>query len=215
MVRSAGTIARTAPNYFISIPLSNHVELGQRTLALTNRLERFPGLEIIPTSRLHLTLGVCALYGKRQIDYALSILESCKQDLVQLLRDRPLRVQFNQIGTFPPTASQARVIYAAPHDIEQTPGLVIEVSELVRSRFSEAGLLRDGRPLQLHCTLAKILRQPPGGRSSIDARVLFDPVCRSAHALGSYQLDRIDLCKMGSTNTEGGGYYSEGGLDLV
>jgi len=173
--------------------------------------------------------------SRKTLSEALSLLSSLRPQISELLCGARLKVPLQIMGIMPPDGGdpdKAHVLwFGPPHENEDAQRL-LEVGEMVNKTFVEAGFIRDRRPLKLHCTVlnttyrrprARGPRQPFSYRSLLGSpaaqAVLSEPraepdVCQPVKVdFGTWHVDEIQICKMGSYGPEGE-YESCGGLLL-
>ncbi|KAH9059888.1 AKAP7 2'5' RNA ligase-like domain-containing protein [Lactarius vividus] len=193
---------------------------------------------VVQPRRLHLTLGVMALAPpspsgvavdraaekepepERDLAAAARLLADLAPQIRAILARAPLRVPLGRLTVMQPDPTRAHVLYAEP-DISSPDGRRLRaVCELVRDAFMEAGFLAaDRRPLKLHCTLLNTnYRRPVPGQRRAAGRVPFDfttfpSAARDNSDLGTWTVDELQICEMGSWAPDGA-YVRVAGCDL-
>jgi len=164
------------------------------------------------------------------IESALNLLRSLRPQLLETLRSdgaaSSLSVPFSKIDIMSPERGdneKAHVMWAGP-SAEQLKGSALhKVSHMVHRAFKDAGMLQDNRPLKLHCTLINTTHRKPRSKGP---RIPFSyPAILASQAfasiqdlngnvdLGEWDVDEIQLCEMGSRDSEGA-YVRVGGVSL-
>jgi activating signal cointegrator complex subunit 1 len=181
---------------------------------------------VVQPRRLHLTLGVMNLASNHDkggeekthdLAGATRLLAELTPRIRAALERAPLRVQLGRLAVMQPDPTRAHVLYAEP-DISSPDGRRLRaVCELVRDAFTEAGFLDvDRRPLKLHCTLLNTnYRRPMPGQRHGPGRVPFSFAAFPAAApnLGTWTVDELQICEMGSWAPDGA-YVRAAGCDL-
>ena len=148
---------KLAPNYFIAVRVSNpeiHASLTNAQKAIVEHdLKLKPAL--VPLGTLHLTLMVMYLQNKDEIEKAKSVLHGCKDDIMPLLYEQQLTMNFTGLDHF-----GNEVLYSKVADQDQV-NLLKSVAAAVRERFAKAGIYStDDREFQPHLTVMKLSRNP-------------------------------------------------------
>ncbi|XP_074470923.1 A-kinase anchor protein 7 isoforms delta and gamma isoform X1 [Sebastes fasciatus] len=199
------------PNYFISIPITNTQISSAVTDVQEAVLQQEPRLAkaMIPVPTLHITLLVTHLASQEQVDLAATVLAQVKPLLAELLGGRDLVLPFSGIGHF---RKEVVFVGLAPGQHRHT---LDSLSELLRSRFEEQGLLQEGnRGFEPHLTIMKLSRASKL-RSQGIKRV--DPALYSTYTnkfFGDQTVERVDLCSMLKKKQQDGYYHTETSLQL-
>ncbi|KIJ59283.1 hypothetical protein HYDPIDRAFT_100984, partial [Hydnomerulius pinastri MD-312] len=167
---------------------------------------------------------------------ALSLLCSLGPRIMEMLSGIRLRVPLQMMDIMKPdrgNPDNAHVLWFGPSLDTEDAQRLKKVGEMVNKVFVEAGFILERRPLKLHCTILNTTYRKPktrGQRQPFSYRsLLTSPVVQrfilQPHAepdfrrpvkvdFGTWNVDEIQICKMGSYGPEGE-YVSCGGLSLV
>ncbi|KAI9448601.1 AKAP7 2'5' RNA ligase-like domain-containing protein [Lactarius psammicola] len=193
---------------------------------------------IVHPRRLHFTLGVMTLASsppdavgvdpatekegesEHNLAAAAQLLSDLAPRIRAVLARAPLRVPLRRLTVMQPDSTHAHVLYAEP-DLSTPDGRRLRaVCELVRNAFTEADFLAtDRRPLKLHCTLLNTnYRRPVPGQRRAPGRVPFNfaafpPATRDDSNLGTWTVDELQICEMGSWAPDGA-YVRVAGCNL-
>ncbi|GAO18443.1 uncharacterized protein UV8b_07218 [Ustilaginoidea virens] len=192
-----------------------------------------PSDAVRPPGTLHLTLGVMSL-KQDQVGHAVDLLNKVRpRDILQQLRaggaagavssasggkaqeGEGLLISLRGLQSMT-AASRTSVLYAPPSDAQ---GILYPFCERLRSRFVEAGLVVDERPLRLHATVVNTVYV--GGarreRLMLDARELLARY--EGHAWAEdMPVTRVAICRMGAKKIGNGdgdeAYEVEGEIEI-
>lgn len=226
------------------MPIGHHVRLQESVKSFTDGLLNckpvLPGVDrgiVIAPRRLHLTLGVMALEDSlgspgKTLANAQALLSSLRPRVMELLDGHGLRIPLTEMNITKPDrgdADNAHILWVGPSlDTEDAQRLKI-VSEFVSKAFRDAGFIQERRPLKLHCTILNTSHRKPHRRPFSYNAMLASPVIREfvhtpleAHdfrdpvkvEFGTWSVDEIQICKMGSYGPEGE-YVSCGSCSLA
>ncbi|KZV96496.1 hypothetical protein EXIGLDRAFT_733163, partial [Exidia glandulosa HHB12029] len=192
---------------------------------------------VILPRRLHMTLGVLSLVKEDKdikhptqttISRALAILERLKPRLHEVATS--MVVPLVSMDIMRPLKGKAspHVLYVGPNE-EDVKGTSLErISNMVHDAFRAEGLFFEDRPLKLHCTLINTVYRKPRARKRVPfsynhikgskalADILAGQVADGKPLrvdLGTWEVDEIQLCEMGSHDPEGA-YVRVGGISL-
>lgn len=164
---------------------------------------------------------------------ALSLLLSLEPRIKELLSGSRLCVPLHRMNIMKPDGGNpdnAHVLWLGPsHDSEDARRLQ-RIGEMVNRTFREAGFISERRPLKLHCTVLNTSHRKPRGRgprqpfsyralvTSPATRPFFPAPAHFRDAIevdfGTWDVEEIQLCRMGSYGCDGE-YVSCGGFSLV
>ncbi|KAI6144636.1 kinase A anchor protein [Pisolithus tinctorius] len=164
---------------------------------------------------------------------ALSLLLSLKPRIMELLSGSRLCVPLHRMNIMEPDGGDpdnAHVLWLGPsHDGEDARRLQ-RIGDIVSTTFREAGFISERRPLKLHCTVLNTIYRKPRPRGprqpfsyralvmSAAARPFFPAPAHFRDAIevdfGTWDVEEIQLCKMGSYGRDGE-YVSCGGFSLL
>jgi len=172
---------------------------------------------------------------RKTLSEALSLLTSLRPQISELLCGAYLKVPLQIMDIMPPgggNPDRAHVLWLGPSLESEDAQRLLQVSEVVNRAFSTAGFISDRRPLKLHSTILNTTyRRPKTGRRRVpfSYRSLLGSVATQAFLLeprggsdwrqpvkvdfGTWHVNEIQICKMGSYGPEGE-YESCGGLVL-
>lgn len=215
------------PTHFISLPIGHHVQLQESLKSFTDGLlncrPALPGVDrsiVIAPRRLHLTLGVMNLENSsgRSLADAQALLTRLRPRIMELLNGHSLCIPLTEMNIMNPdrgNADNAHVLWLGPSLDTKDAQRLKSVSEFVNKAFSDAGFIQDRRPLKLHCTILntsyrKPYRQPFSYNAILTSSFIRQFV-RTPHdfrdpvkvEFGSWSVDEIQICKMGSYGPEG------------
>lgn len=126
------------------------------------------------------------------------------------------------------------VLYVGPKEDEVEGTAVQRVSNIVINAFREAGIMQDDRPLKLHCTVVNTIYRKPRSKKRVPfsfgqiktSKALADILVVDSEPqkqdakdkalrvdLGTWEVDEVQLCEMGSHDEEGA-YVRIGGVSL-
>ncbi|KAF8551128.1 hypothetical protein OG21DRAFT_1605495 [Imleria badia] len=174
-----------------------------------------------------------ATNSRKTLSDALSLLASLGPQISALLCGASLKIPLQLMDIMPPDGGnpdRAHVLWFGPPHEHEDGQRLRQVGEMVNKTFREAGFIRDRRPFKLHCTVlnttyrrprAKGPRQPFSYASLLESpaarAVLLEPPGTPRQPVkvdfGTWHVDEIQICKMGSYGPEGE-YESCGGLVL-
>lgn len=193
------------------------------TDGLLNCRPALPGVDrsiVIAPRRLHLTLGVMNLENSsgRSLADAQALLTRLRPRIMELLNGHSLCIPLTEMNIMNPdrgNADNAHVLWLGPSLDTKDAQRLKSVSEFVNKAFSDAGFIQDRRPLKLHCTILntsyrKPYRQPFSYNAILTSSFIRQFV-RTPHdfrdpvkvEFGSWSVDEIQICKMGSYGPEG------------
>ncbi|KAG1728998.1 kinase A anchor protein [Suillus lakei] len=219
--------SKLRPTHFISLPIGHHVHLQESVKSFTDGLlnckPALPGVDrgiVIAPRRLHLTLGLVS--SGRTLADAQALLLTLRTRVMELLNGHSLCIPLTEMNIMNPdrgNADNAHVLWLGPSLDTEDAQRLKTVSEFVNKAFSDAGFIQDRRPLKLHCTILNTSqsRKPHRQPFSYNA-ILASPVIREfirtpleSHdfrdpvkvEFGTWSVDEIQICKMGSYGPEG------------
>ncbi|KZS95178.1 hypothetical protein SISNIDRAFT_494566 [Sistotremastrum niveocremeum HHB9708] len=173
------------------------------------------------------------------ITSALNLLHSLSSKIGEILDGEKLLVPLDRMNIMKPDRGdpeQAHVMWIGPSDTSvYYPKLkqVCACSELIDRTFRAQGFVTEKRPLKLHCTLLNTTYRRPRPRgnrripfsySSIlastalksileEPSTIIDAKRPTSVNLGTWEVQEVQLCEMGSTDADGA-YRSVGGIVL-
>jgi len=169
---------------------------------------------------------------KKTLSQALSLLTSLESRISEMLCGAQLTVPLQMMDIMPPDGGdpdKAHVLWLGPSHRNEEARRLRQVGEMVNKAFVEAGFITERRPLKLHCTILNTTHRQPrtrGPRQPFSYRRLLESPAAQAVLLeqpglrqpvkvnfGTWHVDEIQICKMGSYGPEGE-YESCGGLVL-
>ncbi|KAI9566274.1 kinase A anchor protein [Boletus coccyginus] len=172
---------------------------------------------------------------RKTLSEALSLLSSLRPQISELLCGARLKVPLHMMGIMPPDRGdpdKAHVLWLGPRHENEDAQRLHKVGEMVNKTFIEAGFISDRRPLKLHCTILNTTYRRPrarGPRHPFSYRSLLgSPAAEAVLSeprqvpdvrqpvrvdFGTWHVDEIQICKMGSYGPEGE-YESCGGILL-
>ncbi|KAG1739383.1 kinase A anchor protein [Suillus paluster] len=225
--------SKLRPTHFISLPIGHHVHLQESVKSFTDGLlnskPALPGVDrgiVIAPRRLHLTLGVMTLEDTpvssgNTLANAQALLWSLRSRVMELLDGHSLCIPLTEMNIMKPDrgdAENAHVLWLGPSMDTKDAQRLKTVSEFVNKAFRDAGFIQDRRPLKLHCTILNTSHRKPRRQPFSYNAVLASPVmCEvirtplGAHdfrnpvkvEFGTWSVDEIQICKMGSYGPEG------------
>lgn len=193
------------------------------TDGLLNCKPALPGVDrsiVIAPRRLHMTLGVMNLENSSggTLADAQALLTTLRPRIMELLDGHSLCIPLTEMNIMNPdrgNADNAHVLWLGPsHDAKDAQRLK-SVSEFVNKAFRDAGFIQDRRPLKLHCTIINTsYRRPyrqPFSYNVILTSSFIRQFVRTPHdfrdpvkvELGTWSVDEIQICKLGSYGPEG------------
>ncbi|KAH7924975.1 hypothetical protein BV22DRAFT_1105190 [Leucogyrophana mollusca] len=174
--------------------------------------------------------------GMKTLPDALSLLSTLKPRIIELMQSHPLRVPLNSMNIMKPDGGdpdKAHVLWLGPDFNTDDARRLKAVGELVNKAFVDSGFVLDRRPLKLHCTVINTSHRrprPKGARQPFSYKALLTSTGGQAilrqpsgqldycHPVkvdfGSWEVDEVQICEMGSCGPEGE-YVSCGGCSLV
>ncbi|KAJ1948629.1 activating signal cointegrator 1 complex subunit [Linderina pennispora] len=172
---------------------------------------------------MHVTIGMLRLLTTSEIKGAVKLLKSLHQEVYELLGTRSLVVKVGNPAAMETNPSKARIIYLNLEDFEGAQRLE-KVCGLVRSRFTDAGLIDEVRPLKIHATIMRAAQDSPTAADEPsqaaddrrrDVRVNAVPMLRRYGELsfGACKLGQIQIAKRFHF-TDTGAYDSKGAILL-
>ncbi|KAG1844451.1 kinase A anchor protein [Suillus tomentosus] len=224
---------KSRPTHFISLPIGHHVQLQESVKSFTDGLlnckPALPGLDrgiVIAPRRLHLTLGVMTLENSpgssgRTLEDAQALLCTLRTRVMELLNGHSLSIPLTEMNIMNPdrgNADNAHVLWLGPSLDTEDAQRLKSVSEFVNKAFSDAGFIQDRRPLKLHCTILNTSYRKPSRQPFSYNAILMSPFIREfvrtpleSHdfrdpvkvEFGTWSVDEIQICKMGSYGPEG------------
>jgi activating signal cointegrator complex subunit 1 len=215
------------PTHFLSLPLGHHLELRNKVATVQKALRKarpsgFHDSILISPRRLHLSFGVLGLEGSKQssqenrptVSKALQALQECQPRIGEVMKGRSLSVNLQGLASFSSDLTECHVLYALP----KPDDVLTAVCDVIFDSFKSQGLLASDRPYTLHLTIVNTshrkTEQKRRGkripRLGFDATSLFALPAADLD-FGTYSIDKISLCRMGSHNEEGD-YISEGDI---
>ncbi|KAG1785212.1 kinase A anchor protein [Suillus plorans] len=225
--------SKLRPTHFISLPIGHHVQLQESVKSFTDGLlnckPSLPGLDrgiVIAPRRLHLTLGVMTLENSpgssgRTLEDAQALLCTLRTRVMELLNGHSLSIPITEMNIMNPdrgNADNAHVLWLGPSLDTEDARRLKSVSEFVNKAFSDAGFIQDRRPLKLHCTILNTSHRKPSRQPFSYNAILMSPFIREivrtpleSHdfrdpvkvEFGTWSVDEIQICKMGSYGPEG------------
>ena len=121
-------MSRLPRNHFICLPLWSQANLSLQanvaSFQTSIRQLRPSGFDesiLITPARLHLTIGTLAVQNERNgfgptIDEALQLLESCRDQVLELTSRQPVRMSFDSMASFQERLDNCHVLYGVPVD---------------------------------------------------------------------------------------------------
>uniref|UniRef100_A0A2R5L904 Putative activating signal cointegrator 1 complex subunit n=1 Tax=Ornithodoros turicata TaxID=34597 RepID=A0A2R5L904_9ACAR len=109
--------------------------------------------------KLHMTIGMLVLLGKKEVKQAENILHSCSDLVTKVLEDEPLRVRVQGLEYMNDDPSQVDVLYAKAVSYSTKDGhpnnRLQQFADEVAQRFLDAGLMLQpqSKQVKLHITL--------------------------------------------------------------
>ncbi|THH14096.1 hypothetical protein EW146_g6195 [Bondarzewia mesenterica] len=255
-----------SPTYFEGHHAELRTSLSSFTSALLAGTPSIPGLDasiVVPTRRLHLTLGVMSLDQgniSHTLDIAQSLLESLRPTVMDLLNGQRLKVGLERMDIMKAErgdASRAHVLFVGPSLDGEEGKRLNTVCEMVHKEFHRSGLIVDeGRPLKVVLNTTYRKPKPRGPRHPFSYTDILQSIAfrsisavedegtdtesntppslplAASHAtpevinrrekgimptdvtLGLWDVDEIQICKMGSWGSEGE-YVRVSGISLV
>lgn len=218
------------PTHFISLPIGHHIQLQQSVKSFTDGLlnckPALPGVDrsiVIAPRRLHLTLGVMTLENSpgRTLADAQALLWKLRTRVMELLDGHSLCIPLTEMSIMNPDrsdADNAHVLWLGPSLDTEDAQRLKSVSEFVNKAFSDAGFIQDRRPLKLHCTILNTSHRKPPRQPFSYSAILTSLFIRGfvrtplqSHdfrnpvkvEFGTWSVDEIQICKMGSYGPEG------------
>ncbi|KAG1842757.1 kinase A anchor protein [Suillus subalutaceus] len=222
--------SKLRPTHFISLPIGHHVQLQESVKSFTDGLlnckPALPGVDrgiVIAPRRLHLTLGVMTLENSpvssgRTLADAQALLRTLRARVMELLDGHSLCIPLTEMNIMNPdrgNADNAHVLWLGPSLNTEDAQRLKSVSEFVNKAFSDAGFIQDRRPLKLHCTILNTSHRKPYRQPFSYNAILTSPFIRefvrTPHDFrdsvkvdfGTWNVDEIQICKMGSYGPEG------------
>lgn len=215
------------PTHFISLPIGHHVQLRESLKAFTDGLlnckPALPGVDrsiVIAPRRLHMTLGVMNLENSsgRTLADAQALLTRLRPRIMELLDGHSLCIPLTEMNIMNPdrgNADNAHVLWLGPSPNTKDTQRLKSISEFVNKAFRDAGFIQDRRPLKLHCTIINTsYRRPYRQPFSYNAILTSSFIGQFVHTphdfrdpvkveLGTWSVDEIQICKLGSYGPEG------------
>ncbi|KAJ8594549.1 hypothetical protein M405DRAFT_850117 [Rhizopogon salebrosus TDB-379] len=228
----------------ISLPIGYHLRLQELVKSFTDGLlsckPALPGLDssvVIAPRRLHITLGVMALEdplasSNKTLANALALLSTLRPRVMEILNGHCLCIPLVEMNIMKPhrgDAENAHVLWFGPSLNTEDGQRLKTVSDFVNKAFRDAGFILDRRPLKLHCTILNTSHRKPHGQPFSYKAILASPTIRKfirtpseEHDIrdpvkvefGTWSVDEIQICKMGSYGQEGE-YVSCGNCSLA
>ncbi|KAG2123083.1 kinase A anchor protein [Suillus clintonianus] len=225
--------SKLRPTHFISLPIGHHVRLQESVKSFTDGLldckPALPGVDrgiVIAPRRLHLTLGVMTLEDSlvssgKTLANAQALLGTLRSRIMELLNGHSLCIPLTDMNIMYPdrgNADNAHVLWLGPSLDTENAQRLKTVSEFVNKAFSDAGFIQDRRPLKLHCTILNTSFRKPHRQPFSYNAILASPAIRGfvsspleSHDFrdpvkvdfGTWSVDEIQICKMGSYGPEG------------
>ncbi|KAF9218775.1 hypothetical protein BS17DRAFT_480735 [Gyrodon lividus] len=201
-------------------PRRLHLTLGVMSLA------DFESSSVVPDSES----------SSKTLPQALSLLSTLGGRVTEILSGNRLSVPLHMMHIMQPhggNPDNAHVLWFGPSPESEDAQRLMQVGEMVHKAFTEVGFITDRRPLKLHCTIlnttyrkpkARGPRQPFSYRSLLASPAAHPFISEPCAGLdfrqpvkvnfGTWSVDEIQICKMGSYGPEGE-YVSCGGLSLI
>ncbi|OAX34113.1 hypothetical protein K503DRAFT_794290 [Rhizopogon vinicolor AM-OR11-026] len=228
----------------ISLPIGHHARIQESVKSFTDGLlsckPALPGVDsgiVIAPRRLHVTLGVMALEdpptsSEKTLENALALLSRLRPSIMEFLDGHGLCIPLTEMNIMNPyrgDADNAHVLWFGPSLDREDAQRLKTVSEFVNKAFSDAGFILDRRPLKLHCTILNTSHRKPHRQPFSYKAILASPSIREfvrtpleVHDIrdpvkvefGTWSVDEIQICKMGSYGQEGE-YVSYGSCSLA
>ncbi|CAO3591398.1 unnamed protein product [Absidia cylindrospora] len=214
---------RAKPTHFLSFPTTSTFatrKLDNFHKSILSSTFHAPGLEpdmLIPSGKLHITLGIFKLLSQTDVEETVAFL---KNDIPSVISDimeqeQVLSIRLKRLAVMQENPRKAHVLYIQAED--ETKNKVLEkLCGTIRDKMIDAGYMqKEDRPLKIHITLIKTkARQNEDGE---EERPTFNaqPILKT-HGdldLGVVHLDKLHLNKMASTGP-GGVYISEGSISI-
>ncbi|KAG8214936.1 P-loop containing nucleoside triphosphate hydrolase protein [Butyriboletus roseoflavus] len=166
-----------------------------------------------------------AMNPRKTLPEALSLLSSLQLQVSELLCGARLKVPLQMMDIMPPDGGdpdKAHVLWVGPSLGNENAQRLQEVGEMVNKTFREAGFITERRPLKLHCTILNTTYRRPrerGPRQPFSYRSLLGSPAAQAFLsdpraepdlrqpvkvdFGTWHVDEIQICKMGSYGPDG------------
>ncbi|KAI8086115.1 AKAP7 2'5' RNA ligase-like domain-containing protein [Halteromyces radiatus] len=214
---------RAKPTHFLSLPtLSTYTtrKLEDFYKAISASTFHSRGLDkdmLIPSGKLHITLGVFKLLSPSDVENTLQFL---KDEIVNVVRDfmdqeKVLSVRLRRLAIMQDNPQKTQVLYIQVQD-ETKNKILDKLCDTIRNKMLDAGYMqKENRPLKIHVTLIKTKpKKSEDGQE--EERPTFDaqPILKS-HGdldLGVVHLDKLHLMKMSTTIIDE--YISEGSIPV-
>ncbi|KIJ13191.1 hypothetical protein PAXINDRAFT_81607, partial [Paxillus involutus ATCC 200175] len=173
---------------------------------------------------------------RKTLPQALSHLETLRPQIAKILSGNHLFVPLQMMDIMQPDGGNpdnAHVLWFGPSSETEDARRLRRVGEMVNKAFKEAGFITERRPLKLHCTILNTMyrkpktrgpRQPFSYKSLVTSPAAQEFISKPRAKpdfrqpvkvdFGSWSVNEIQICKMGSYGPEGE-YVSCGGLSLT
>lgn len=167
-----------------------------------------------------MTLGVMNLENSsgRTLADAQALLTRLRPRIMELLDGHSLCIPLTEMNIMNPdrgNADNAHVLWLGPSPNTKDAQRLKSISEFVNKAFRDAGFIQDRRPLKLHCTIINTsYRRPYRQPFSYNAILTSSFIGQFVHTrhdfrdpvkveLGTWSVDEIQICKLGSYGPEG------------
>ncbi|KAI8344182.1 AKAP7 2'5' RNA ligase-like domain-containing protein [Chlamydoabsidia padenii] len=215
---------RAKPTHFLSFPtMSTYTtrKLADFYKSISSSTFHCPGLEndmLIPSGKLHITLGIFKLLSQPDIEETVAFL---KNDIPAIISDiigdkeQVLSIRLKHLAIMQDNPRKTQVLYIQAQD-ETKNKILDKLCVAIRTKMIDAGYMqKEDRPLKIHITLIKTKNKKLDNGE--EERATFDasPILKS-HGdldLGVVHLDKLHLMKMTPTGP-GGLYISEGSITV-
>ncbi|CAO3616961.1 unnamed protein product [Cunninghamella blakesleeana] len=216
-------IEKARLTHFLSFPIQStfttrkYEDFQKSILQSTFNADGLSDDFVIPTIKLHITLGVFKLLSQVDVEKTVQFLKKDVKAIVdEVLEDQEkfIPVRLKGLAVMQDDKSKARVLYIQIHD-ETKNQILIKLCDTIREKMMNAGFMIDeNRPLKLHVTLIKT--KSSKDENGQEVRPTFDaqPILKTHGELdlGIVHLEKIHLMKMASAND--GSYISDGSISI-
>ncbi|SAM01747.1 hypothetical protein [Absidia glauca] len=215
---------RAKPTHFLSFPTTSTFatrKLADFHKSILSSTFHCPGLEsdmMIPSGKLHITLGIFKLLSQTDIEETVAFLKDEMPGLISDImgdQEQVLSIRLKRLAVMQDNPKKSQVLYIQAQD-ETKNKILDRLCEAIRAKMIDAGYMqKEDRPLKIHITLIKT--KPKKLENGEDERPTFDaqPILKT-HGdldLGVIHLDKLHLMKMTPTGP-GGLYISEGSISI-
>ncbi|EPY53959.1 ASCC1 protein [Schizosaccharomyces cryophilus OY26] len=158
----------------------------------------------------HLTIGMIPVKSEDDVLCSIDHLRKNAQSFQKAYGNELLKIDLQGTSYFGKSANEARVLYAVP---QEQPGKVSvqRFCEYLRSSFEDADIIiKDNRPLTLHCTLlnARYMKRGKKRLKYFDAEPIIEKFSDYCWAQ-NINLTKLCIMKTGAVGPPGDMYYEE------